>query len=291
MKQIYLLIGLIVIFFTTVNAQVYNPVSYYLNGTPANGVKIKTNIPFQHGLGMPSIFIEGYSYGARNTIGLSISWYVYNGAFICQKMSSWGGYVPETKLAVEDGHIVIFLNSKIYFQRFNVRAYANGKSEQSSYFDGWTVVDEPLTGTNQTVVPYENRFAGNIYFPGGIWNSDGDMGIGTTSPSAKLTVKGDILATKVQIVSDDEIPASDYVFEPGYNLRSLSEVEQFIKTNKHLPEVPSATEFKENGYSVGEMDDILLRKVEELTLYIIELKKEKDAEIEALKQQIEHLNY
>jgi len=54
----------------------------------------------------------------------------------------------------------------------------------------------------------------------------------------------------------------------------LSEVKQFILENKHLPEVPSAAEFKENGYNIGEMDDLLLRKVEELTLHIIRLEEE-----------------
>jgi hypothetical protein len=115
--------------------------------------------------------------------------------------------------------------------------------------------------------------------------ASGNVGIGTTNPSAKLTVKGDILASKVEIKNDSEIPASDYVFDQGYNLRSLQEVEQFVKTNRHLPEVPSAEEFKENGYSVGEMDDILLRKVEELTLYIIEQQKT----IEQLKSKVGQL--
>lgn len=92
-------------------------------------------------------------------------------------------------------------------------------------------------------------------------------------------------ATEVQIVNSSELPRSDYVFEEDYKLRTLEEVEQFVKTNKHLPEVPSAAEFKENGYSVGEMDDVLLRKVEELTLYMIELKKEN----EALKVQNENI--
>ena len=129
--------------------------------------------------------------------------------------------------------------------------------------------------------------------------SNGNIGIGTTKPSEKLTVKGTILASKVKIVNDNEIPASDYVFEPDYRLRSLEEVEKYVKTNKHLPEVPSAKEFKENGYSVGQMDDLLLRKVEELTLYIIEqdkktkkLKSEAGswkAEVKALKVQNEGL--
>ncbi len=115
---------------------------------------------------------------------------------------------------------------------------------------------------------------------------NGRIGIGTTAPTTALTVKGTVRASKVQIVSDDEIPASDYVFHDDYDLKSLSEVEDFVKENKHLPEVPSAAEFKENGYSVGEMDDILLRKIEELTLYIIDQQKTINSlqtEVESLK--------
>ncbi len=166
---------------------------------------------------------------------------------------------------------------------------------EGSGTDGRLGVSELIFIHPEAASPYANLIGG-----GSLWNKSGSdvtftsgkIGIGTTAPTAKLTVKGDILATKVQIVSDDEIPASDYVFEPGYNLRSLSEVEQFVKTNKHLPEVPSATEFKENGYSVGEMDDILLRKVEELTLYTIEQQKElneKDQIIRDLITRIEKL--
>lgn len=102
--------------------------------------------------------------------------------------------------------------------------------------------------------------------------SGGNVGIGTTNPDCKLTVNGKIKAEEIEVVND--VPQSDYVFEDDYNLKSLEDVERFVKENKHLPEVPSADEFKENGYKVGQMDDLLLRKVEELTLYIIELKKE-----------------
>ncbi|MCK4662166.1 MAG: hypothetical protein KAT68_04830 [Bacteroidales bacterium] len=65
----------------------------------------------------------------------------------------------------------------------------------------------------------------------------------------------------------------DFVFNKDYNLKSLDEVESFIKENKHLPDVPSENEVKENGLNLGEMDAILLQKIEELTLYIIEQNK------------------
>lgn len=91
----------------------------------------------------------------------------------------------------------------------------------------------------------------------------------------KLGVNGGIICERVTVISD--VPSSDYVFEPNYYLRPLSELELFIQTNKHLPEVKSADEFAEEGYDIGAMDDVLLRKVEELTLYIIQMQKEIDS--------------
>lgn len=113
---------------------------------------------------------------------------------------------------------------------------------------------------------------------------DGTVGVGFgTTYSAgqyltqgyKLAVNGGILCESVVVVQD--VPNSDFVFENDYNLRSLNEIEEFIKENKHLPEVPSAQEFKEKGYKLGEMDDILLRKIEELTIYLIEQNKRIEA--------------
>lgn len=91
--------------------------------------------------------------------------------------------------------------------------------------------------------------------------------------SAKLSVAGKIRAEEVVV----ETGWADYVFEDEYELLPLSEVEAFIEKNGHLPAVPSATEVQENGLSLGEMDATLLRKIEELTLYMIELKKENEA--------------
>jgi hypothetical protein len=110
-------------------------------------------------------------------------------------------------------------------------------------------------------------------------SNDGNVGIGTTIPDQKLTVKGKIHAEEV--IVDLNVPVADYVFKPNYKLMPLPEVEQFVKANSHLPEIPSATEISKNGLSMGEMQNKLLQKVEELTLYVIELKKE----IETMKKQ------
>ncbi|OEK08825.1 hypothetical protein A8C32_00685 [Flavivirga aquatica] len=103
-------------------------------------------------------------------------------------------------------------------------------------------------------------------------NNTGDVGIGTTNPDMKLTVNGNIHAKEVKI--DLDIPAPDYVFKKGYYLRSIEEIENFIKKNSHLPEIPSAKEFKQNGIMQAEMDMNLLKKIEELTLYTIQQQKE-----------------
>jgi|WetSurSiteA1Bulk_404760.scaffolds.fasta_scaffold02218_2 hypothetical protein len=116
-----------------------------------------------------------------------------------------------------------------------------------------------------------------------ILNSNGYVGIGTTNPTSMLTVNGAIKAERVDIITD--VPTSDFVFEKDYNLMNLQDVEAYIRNNKHLPEVPSASEFSEKGYSVGQMDDLLLRKVEQLTLYIIAQNKR----IEALENELKAL--
>jgi len=110
---------------------------------------------------------------------------------------------------------------------------------------------------------------------------NGSVGIGFTATynvgqylnmGHKLAVKGGIICEEITVINN--IPDADYVFEEDYKLTPLAEVESFIKENKHLPDIPSAEEFKTNGYKVGDMDGMLLRKIEELTLYIIELEKQ-----------------
>jgi hypothetical protein len=102
--------------------------------------------------------------------------------------------------------------------------------------------------------------------------TSGNVGIGTTSTgSMKLAVDGKVGAREVVVTLASPWP--DYVFDDDYKLPSLLEVERYIKANKHLLEVPTAEEVKENGVSLGEMNTILLKKVEELTLYVVELSK------------------
>ncbi|MBD1394842.1 autotransporter outer membrane beta-barrel domain-containing protein [Mucilaginibacter glaciei] len=113
--------------------------------------------------------------------------------------------------------------------------------------------------------------------------NNGNVGIGTPNTDAKLTVNGNIHTTEVRV--DLNVPAPDYVFEEKYKLNTLKDVEAFISKMHHLPEVPSAKEMSQNGINLGEMNTLLLKKIEELTLYLIEKDKQLDAEAALNKKQ------
>lgn len=108
------------------------------------------------------------------------------------------------------------------------------------------------------------------------------IGIGVQNPTEKLAVNGKIRATEIKV---DAGPWPDYVFEETYQLPSLKETEAFVKLNKHLPGVPTAKEIEEDGLSLGEMNRIMMQKIEELTLYLIE----KDKEITNIKNELQNL--
>ncbi|MEI6052814.1 MAG: hypothetical protein WCQ44_08950, partial [Opitutaceae bacterium] len=75
---------------------------------------------------------------------------------------------------------------------------------------------------------------------------------------------------------DLNAPLADYVFDSNYSLMPLQQVESYVNENKHLPKMPSATEVKDKGMNMGEMQNKLLQKIEELTLYVIEQQKQID---------------
>lgn len=140
-----------------------------------------------------------------------------------------------------------------------------GAWRQFTYFHFGTRKYEVQNGVND--VEFTNT--GDVFF-----NNGGGIAIGTTTmpTGAMLAVNGKILATEVEVALKSSWP--DYVFDEDYKLSPLSEVEKFIKENGHLPGIPSAQEVKDNGLSLGEMNKNLMEKVEELTLYVIQLQKE-----------------
>ncbi len=107
------------------------------------------------------------------------------------------------------------------------------------------------------------------------------IGAGVNTPAGyKLYVQDGILTEKIKVAVKNSSNWADFVFAKDYQLKSLDEVETYINENKHLPDVPSAEEVVESGIDVAQMDALLLQKIEELTLYVIQLK----AELKALKQ-------
>lgn len=113
---------------------------------------------------------------------------------------------------------------------------------------------------------------------------NGNVGIGTIAPDEKLTVKGNIHTREVRVdMAGPLVP--DYVFADDYKLKSLQEIEDYVKEHKHLPEIPSAKEIENNGLKLGEMNMALLKKMEEMTLYMIEQNKQ----IKNLEKKIETL--
>ena len=141
--------------------------------------------------------------------------------------------------------------------------------------------------SNQGDICYRNTLGkmlfGNSGSVGAIMAVTGNkVGIGTLTPSEVLSVVGNIrdsgnvmvygnvTAKRLQIT---QMPWADYVFEPSYKLLTLKEVEEHIAKHKHLPDVPSARQVEADGIDVGASQATLLRKIEELTLYVIEQNK------------------
>jgi hypothetical protein len=121
----------------------------------------------------------------------------------------------------------------------------------------------------------------------------GNTGVGTYTPNAKLHINGGVLiggnaartAVGYSLSVDGKVIAEevrvqlstawpDYVFADGYQLPSLESIEQHIKTNKHLPGIPSAAQVEKEGILLGDINKRLLEKIEQLTLHLIDLNKE-----------------
>jgi len=158
-----------------------------------------------------------------------------------------------------------------------------------------------LVGWNRTASEGETDFIGNqgVGINGGFafynynnsgimtelikFKGNGNVGIGITNPDSKLSVNGTVHSKEVKV---DLNGWPDYVFKPTYHLPTLFEVQTYIAQNHHLPDMPSEAEVIKNGINLGEMNKILTKKVEELTLYLIE----KDKEAQKQQAQIDQLN-
>jgi hypothetical protein len=171
---------------------------------------------------------------------------------------------PVAKLQVAGGDIVV--GNETLGQRWLI----NSRSAQQS--DNFIIAPDDASGAWD----YTKQL--------GIQRSSGKVFIGDVSSSKLITtnayrlyVKDGIITEKVKVALYSTASWADYVFEEDYKLLSLTEVASFIKENKHLPGVPSAEEVVKNGIEMAEMDATLLKKIEELTLYLVEQNERLDA--------------
>lgn len=102
---------------------------------------------------------------------------------------------------------------------------------------------------------------------------NGNVGIGTNNPLAKLSVDGNICAKEVRVSLSGSPCWPDYVFAQDYDLMKISDLRNYVQQHRHLPGVPSAAEVEENGVELGATTEILLQKIEEMTLYILQLEE------------------
>ena len=124
-----------------------------------------------------------------------------------------------------------------------------------------------------------------VSFPDGVIVGSPTVTIPTGS-TYKLAVGGGIITEKIKVATSGTTFWADFVFEPTFKLLPLSELEQFIKANKHLPNIPTTVEVTEKGIDLAETQALLLQKVEELTLYVITQNKK----IERLERKVHKLS-
>jgi hypothetical protein len=205
-----------------------------------------------------------------------------------------GTSAPATKLHVENGAITVSGTNPyggpqiVLGQALPSNVNAWGIENMSTGLNFW----RPFFSGNPNT--------GNYFLF--LKHSNGNVGIKTDNPTASLTVNGNmligssttslpagyklyvetgILTEKVKVAIKTTGNWSDFVFDKNYKMPSLKEVETYINANKHLPGIPSAEDVVANGVDLGEMDARLLQKIEELTLYVIQLEKD----IKSLKEQ------
>lgn len=195
----------------------------------------------------------------------------------------FGTNSPSSKLQIGEfkntENLKVIIPGTYNFEQIKMGQYGNGSAglefvNHTGVTDSYGVrlfasTDNGINGLQiQTANPsssyqdlkYVTKFAINV---------NGNIGIGTILPAYKLDVIGTIRAREIKV----DMNGADFVFENGYKLLSLIELEKFVKERKHLPDVAPAKEMQQHGTNLGEMNSKLLQKIEEMTLYIIEQNK------------------
>jgi hypothetical protein len=235
----------------------------------ATGTSTINNAAYQHEWQWNSLAAgTGLKLSAASTAAASNTQKLFevavSGANATASQTTYGAYFTNTHTGTSSSNVAAYFSA------------SGGTNNYSALFDGGNVgIGTATPNTNAKL-----DVNGNIF-------SSGKIAIGTTDMAKigtyALAVNGDAIFKKVKVSLYTSWP--DYVFHKNYELLPLSEVEKFISINNHLPEVPSAKEIETNGIDLGDNQTILLKKIEELTLYIIQQQKE----IEELKSAVRAL--
>lgn len=248
-----------------------------------NSDKSGEKLPVEEGETLGAIHYRGWTPAAEYQTGALISAVVTGmpaeGFLPADLVFSTGAYLPEVRMTITANGFV-----GIGTQTPGAKLHVEGNTHVS---------EDLLVGQNQFTIG--NIWAGGSVEAGADIQAGGSiqadqnvialerMSVGTQlTPlgNVRLLVDGGILAGEVEVIDMNNWP--DYVFLPDYQAPSASDLEAFIREHGHLPGVPSAAEVHENGLKLGEMQAMLLEKIEELTLIIIQQQKE----IDSLKAQL-----
>lgn len=201
-----------------------------------------------------------------------------------------GTSAPDFKLSILSNRVESNNNTHVLklSGRNPVLLFTDESGLTNGYIKSWT--NAPYAPfTNGLVIGsipgYPIFFSTNNYGVSMTVADNGNVGIGTATPTYKLSVNGNIRSKEVVV----ETGWADYVFNKDYKLLPLELLEKFIQQNNHLPNIPPAKEVEEKGLSLGDMQKKMMEKIEELTLYLIQSNKQMETmrkEIGYLKEQL-----
>lgn len=265
------------------------------------------NISYTNGARFARLFGGTLGTGAYNGVTqVGDGGIIYGGAAVGSALgfviAPWGNFTGGLRLA---GNGVATVSVPINNEGFNIYRPFDGQFTKivagalttgaynaiTQSGDGGIIYGGAAVGTAHgfVIAPWANATSGLRM------DNQGRVAIGYTASQPagyNLFVQSGILTEKVKVAVNGSGQWADYVFAKDYKLMPLAQVEQYIKTHQHLPNVPSATTMVKEGNDLGKTDAKLLEKIEELTLYLIEMKKVTDrleAENTAMKSEISNL--